>query len=102
MIRRPPRSTHLPYTTLFRSGRVAELERSHAEAASGHESARGTWEAERQALRQEGVQPKQEPVPEAEQRLHTEFGRIGRKWQKRKDQLKAAGQAPGRERAAPR
>src|SRR2546422_8504760 len=32
MIRRPPRSTLFPYTTLFRSGRIPALEREIAEA----------------------------------------------------------------------
>src|SRR2546430_12948517 len=41
MIRRPPRSTLFPYTTLFRSGRIAlivivdELDRTPDEAAGG-------------------------------------------------------------------
>src|SRR2546427_2795408 len=32
MIRRPPRSTLFPYTTLFRSGARHELQRQHAHA----------------------------------------------------------------------
>src|SRR3712207_9269227 len=32
MIRRPPRSTLFPYTTLFRSGDVVRLERLHVHA----------------------------------------------------------------------
>src|SRR5258705_8228090 len=34
MIRRPPRSTLFPYTTLFRSERIAALRRDHGEAGS--------------------------------------------------------------------
>src|SRR3712207_7156614 len=41
MIRRPPRSTLFPYTTLFRSGRLFELDDARLEAlvaaCSGHE-----------------------------------------------------------------
>src|SRR2546425_8917591 len=37
MIRRPPRSTLFPYTTLFRSQRLAELERKFAEMGKQYE-----------------------------------------------------------------
>src|SRR3712207_9473282 len=37
MIRRPPRSTLLPYTTLFRSGMADELGVDHASTAPGLE-----------------------------------------------------------------
>src|SRR3712207_8587655 len=36
MIRRPPRSTLFPYTTLFRSGRTAHGELVHVRAADEH------------------------------------------------------------------
>src|SRR2546426_3552712 len=37
MIRRPPRSTLFPYTTLFRSSRAAGGERAHYRIAHGRE-----------------------------------------------------------------
>src|SRR3712207_7074794 len=46
MIRRPPRSTLFPYTTLFRSG---ELRLAAGAAAAGHVAAAGL--ARREALR---------------------------------------------------
>src|SRR5690348_18280961 len=36
MIRRPPRSTLFPYTTLFRSRNDERVERAHADARAGH------------------------------------------------------------------
>src|SRR5688572_32351089 len=36
MIRRPPRSTLFPYTTLFRSGGDRDLERGVEQAVGGH------------------------------------------------------------------
>src|SRR2546427_5526597 len=55
MIRRPPRSTLFPYTTLFRSGGAAAAERGRAArassgcrpAGSGRRTARGTARAAR-------------------------------------------------------
>src|SRR3712207_7338659 len=44
MIRRPPRSTLFPYTTLFRSHEVFRREFSALEDLSGHELA-AAWEA---------------------------------------------------------
>src|SRR2546425_7030043 len=41
MIRRPPRSTLFPYTTLFRSEALEGLDRCDASAVDGHHSARG-------------------------------------------------------------
>src|SRR5258707_5250342 len=35
MIRRPPRSTLFPYTTLFRSDRLQEADKFHARVTSG-------------------------------------------------------------------
>src|SRR2546430_7157224 len=35
MIRRPPRSTLFPYTTLFRSQRVVQVEPGHDDAVAG-------------------------------------------------------------------
>src|SRR3989441_13147480 len=42
MIRRPPRSTLFPYTTLFRSQRVARGGAGALAAATGHVTERGT------------------------------------------------------------
>src|SRR2546430_16880621 len=42
MIRRPPRSTLFPYTTLFRSGRAAALDRQ-VDVTSGTVLARGVF-----------------------------------------------------------
>src|SRR3712207_8207933 len=41
MIRRPPRSTLFPYTTLFRSLRLADLEGGHVRAVEVPRAARG-------------------------------------------------------------
>src|SRR6202035_6081226 len=42
MIRRPPRSTLFPYTTLFRSGRSCGRSRSEASATWSHRDARSS------------------------------------------------------------
>src|SRR2546422_3024568 len=62
MIRRPPRSTLFPYTTLFRSLEVQECERDG-----------------RLALRQESVQrvPQQEPVEQSPAQKREREGQIG-------------------------
>src|SRR3712207_8603987 len=41
MIRRPPRSTLFPYTTLFRSGRVLRLQRGRGVRGGGPRRQRG-------------------------------------------------------------
>src|SRR3712207_9277702 len=64
MIRRPPRSTLFPYTTLFRSGRGAghgaagldpglDAERAAAEAGHGGGGGAGRVERDRRRLRQD-------------------------------------------------
>src|SRR2546430_13411906 len=47
MIRRPPRSTLFPYTTLFRSDGSGQLDRYHAVAGSGPCDRLGTSAASR-------------------------------------------------------
>src|SRR3989442_11820455 len=51
MIRRPPRSTLFPYTTLFRSLRPPELLRARADRAQGRISAADLRRVEDQAIR---------------------------------------------------
>src|SRR5690349_23856865 len=43
MIRRPPRSTLFPYTTLFRSARRIERETQRRARARGEVGGRGAW-----------------------------------------------------------
>src|SRR2546430_11362429 len=45
MIRRPPRSTLFPYTTLFRSGRLVARAQRHAGALRGEPAGDGTADA---------------------------------------------------------
>src|SRR2546422_2898383 len=65
MIRRPPRSTLFPYTTLFRSPRPGEVEHD------AEEIFRVTVEAAREAIRQARVVPRsEEHTSELQSRLH--------------------------------
>src|SRR3712207_7682551 len=75
MIRRPPRSTLFPYTTLFRSGKAeARLEgagRRHHEAQRRHEQAGGQKAAEHRRRRLEQAGQHQEADAELEDRKST-------------------------------
>src|SRR2546421_8852398 len=51
MIRRPPRSTLFPYTTLFRSRRITGKQ-GHPDAVNRTAAVRAGWERERAALAQ--------------------------------------------------
>src|SRR2546427_3687864 len=54
MIRRPPRSTLFPYTTLFRSGRFARRRHVHgAQRGAGLREGRGAREAQGSGKRSE-------------------------------------------------
>src|SRR2546430_12114320 len=53
MIRRPPRSTLFPYTTLFRSDRIARLPARRADCAGPRRRARADPQAGEAAVRSE-------------------------------------------------
>src|SRR3712207_8085923 len=66
MIRRPPRSTLFPYTTLFRSGVVVDARRA-AELAPGDDERVGEPPAAVEVLDQRrvgAVEPRQEAAPQ--------------------------------------
>src|SRR5689334_24550333 len=54
MIRRPPRSTLFPYTTLFRSGRLRTLDRREARGSAGARGCRSRSEARVVRVRRRG------------------------------------------------
>src|SRR5687768_18070277 len=64
MIRRPPRSTLFPYTTLFRSGREAHGELLAHAAVAGRDPGEGAVEARAGGVRSE------EHTSELQSRLH--------------------------------
>src|SRR5256885_12230685 len=55
MIRRPPRSTLFPYTTLFRSRGVRPLDGDEKDASVGELADRAPWLAAVEAARVEGL-----------------------------------------------
>src|SRR3712207_7275243 len=70
MIRRPPRSTLFPYTTLFRSGRTAARAQHRQCSAVPHPGdRRGRWAVGRTApgCRRGGGSGKQKPEPQTRQ-----------------------------------
>src|SRR5687768_17826211 len=86
MIRRPPRSTLFPYTTLFRSGddrdraRRAQLEDQHPHLASGHHH-RPQGAGSRQAR-------SEEHTSELQSRLHLVCRLLLEKKKKKKKKIK--------------
>src|SRR5205809_6552035 len=71
MIRRPPRSTLFPYTTLFRSHRTSGLERALHQIERAHERRLGELEsAERLLEPGEGGGRSEEHTSELQSRLH--------------------------------
>src|SRR3712207_8577938 len=85
MIRRPPRSTLFPYTTLFRSGGVSEIagrfpdEKAEKEAREGKRKGKGSGAAADEAVEPEASEAaaapssgaQAEPKTEAEDRKST-------------------------------
>src|SRR2546422_7376231 len=68
MIRRPPRSTLFPYTTLFRSASVAMKRRGDSKNSSGRGSRRRAWRARRLSPLRCGRS--EEHTSELQSRLH--------------------------------
>src|SRR2546422_4403748 len=64
MIRRPPRSTLFPYTTLFRSRAESRTARSHSRRSTGNCARKRAWAAATSRLRSE------EHTSELQSRLH--------------------------------
>src|SRR2546422_3070325 len=67
MIRRPPRSTLFPYTTLFRSPNGLRARRSHEEKFRSHRAARS--EPDSRLFREQNLRS-EEHTSELQSRLH--------------------------------
>src|SRR2546429_5148622 len=74
MIRRPPRSTLFPYTTLFRSDKVRQKRQLHAEAhdasAGGREKKRGDGQNCQKPNYSSSLLRSEEHTSELQSRLH--------------------------------
>src|SRR3712207_9360107 len=96
MIRRPPRSTLFPYTTLFRSAPPRGRPRSARRGGTGSRS------------REEVLQPEHEAVPLVDEQVevdvagrgHSQRGEDGRRRAHPKKDKREGGEAEGVERAA--
>src|SRR2546430_17142408 len=75
MIRRPPRSTLFPYTTLFRSGEAGTADGNGRPAAAGTASAGAT--RRRGGSRGRRLQPDARPARERTPRERSEERRVG-------------------------
>src|SRR2546422_7666463 len=85
MIRRPPRSTLFPYTTLFRSADLGGERHVHEEAAGQGDLRRDTWTLG--ADRHQGSTRSEEHTSELQSRLHLVCRLLLEKKKKKKRKL---------------